>query len=177
MSNNNNNKLNRSTFSALLHLLITELPIILPDVQAMVGKTLMNAEQLVALLTSVADSMTVADNALLAWRHATLEAKGLRAQGRLAVSRIEKFAISRLGTESPDFAKLGFKPPTRTPRTSEQNVVAAARSKATRVARGTKTKKQKASIHGSVKPSDVLVSPSTPALGTPPAGPGDPKKS
>jgi len=64
-------------------------------------------------------------------------------------------------------ADYGLKPPkAKTPQTSEQKAKAAAKLRATRIARGTTSKKQKAKIHGV-----VTATTGTPAAPPTPPGP------
>jgi hypothetical protein len=59
------------------------------------------------------------------------------------------------------------------PLTAEQKAVAAAKRKATRVARGTTSAKQKKSVHGNVT-ATLVVTPATPAPAEAPAAPAAP---
>ena len=75
-----------------------------------------------------------------------------------------------LGTNSADLAKYGQKPKkARRKLTAEENLAAAQKGKATRIARGTMSKKAKSKIHGTVP---VATPPATPPpVATPPATP------
>jgi hypothetical protein len=70
-----------------------------------------------------------------------------KARARLAVLKDALFVA--LGRMNPKLAKFGVKPAKeRAPLTTDKKVIASAKAKATRAARGTTSKKQKQQIHG-----------------------------
>jgi hypothetical protein len=71
------------------------------------------------------------------------------------------FVRVTIGAHADALVDFGLTTPkTRAPLTAEQKAVAAAKRKATRAARGTKSKKAKQSVHGSVD-AKLIVTPTT----------------
>jgi hypothetical protein len=99
------------------------------------------------------------------------------------------FLRAAFGTAAAQLADFGLQPPkARTPLDSEKRVVAKAKMKATRSARGTTSKKQKLAVKGNVTgvlvtpvknagPSSPTAAPAEPAAAAtaPPTGAGAPK--
>jgi hypothetical protein len=142
--------------------LATELPTLMPNLTVMVGDTTMTCAQVVA----EAEQHISAEQQLLSLKAqlklAQANIKGVRTRMRVAGQQVKSAAAAAFGSGSPQFQTLGFTPPrTRKATTVEEKAVAAARRVATRVLRGTKGSRQKASIHGTV-PAPTAA-PATPA--------------
>lgn len=72
----------------------------------------------------------------------------------------KRFLLATYGTATQQLAEFGLQPPkARTPISTETRATATAKARATRAARGTKGKKQKAAIKGDV--AGVVVTPIT----------------
>jgi hypothetical protein len=100
------------------------------------------------------------------------------------VRAYRRFLVATYGNATETLADYALKPPkARAPRTSEQKAQAAAKLRATRKARATTSKKQKASIHGAfpaqaqapqpptAQPKPATGSARLPSLGAPYDGP------
>jgi hypothetical protein len=110
------------------------------------------------VLTPVTKIVTTLENLLAAQRKAV----SLKSQSHLAVTDadtqlvaaramvrdIGNFAEVSLGRANPQLAALGFTPTKKGVKTPAIKAEAAVKGKATRVARGTKGKNQKKTIHG-----------------------------
>jgi hypothetical protein len=130
-----------------------------PDVengQFTLGNTAYTTASLVQTLQGLADALTALDAA-----HGSVK------DGVAALRATFSNATPQLG----DFDLQA--PKARQPLTTEKRVVATAKLKATRAARGTTSKKKKLAVKGDV--TGVIVTPVTrPALASPPATPAGP---
>jgi hypothetical protein len=99
------------------------------------------------------------------FHNAVAEEKQVRSGTQKLVADFRAFAMSTFGDDLEALADFGLKPRKKAVRSPETQVVAAQKSLATRKARGTKGKKQKAAIKGTI---EVPV--------TPPAGTTAPSK-
>jgi hypothetical protein len=130
------------------------------------GNATYASASLVQMFQSLVDAMT-------AHEVASAKAKDVLPVLRDVVTKVgpvlrayRRFLVATYGNATETLADYGLKPPkAKAPRTSEQKASAAAKLRATRKARGTTSKKQKASIHGVV----------TTQAATPPAPPAPPK--
>jgi hypothetical protein len=130
------------------------------------GNATFAAASLVQMLQSLADAMVAYDAAHAKANDVLLARRDVAAKVGPVLRAYRRFLVATYGDATETLADYGLKPlKARAPRSVEQKALSAAKSKATRVARGTKGKKQKASIHGVV---------TTPAA-TPPAPPAPPK--
>jgi hypothetical protein len=109
-----------------------------------------------------------AANAVIAakanWQSAVKAYAAIDASTTVIVRELRGIVIGTFGPDSPKLSDFGFTPTVRKPLTSEQKAAKAAKAKATRLARGTTSKKQKATIHGTVPTAQ----PAAPAPATPP---------
>ncbi len=124
----------------------------------------------------VSDFLTSLDNALATFA-ATNAAKAALKQAQsdrtqkvapveLQVAYLKTYLVSIWGKGSPQLASFGFTPKARTPLTSQQLALKAAKAKLTRNVRGTKGSKQKLGVTVQGQPGLVLVA----ADGTPMPG-------
>jgi hypothetical protein len=83
----------------------------------------------------------------------------------------ERLVLAAFASASQTLADFGLTPPTaRTPLTAQQLAAQAAKAKATRIARGTTSRKKKLAIKGDV--TGVVVTPiAAPTTASPPAQP------
>ncbi|HZU96621.1 MAG TPA: hypothetical protein VFF73_08025 [Planctomycetota bacterium] len=82
------------------------------------------------------------------------------------IKEIQAACLTTFGEASSEYQSFGFMPRKKAALTSEQQALKHERALATRQARGTKGKRQKASIHGTVTPQGTTA----PATGSPGAG-------
>jgi hypothetical protein len=115
------------------------------------------------LIQSRIDAANAVVNGRANWVHASATYKALNVQVTQVVRALRQYAINAFGQNSPTLADFGFTPPKKTALTPAQKTAKAAKAKATREARGTKGKKQKLEIKGTV--------PTTVPATTPPAAP------
>ena len=147
--------LNSSTVSivAAENTVITQLPVLLSNVTFNVNGVKFTTAQAVAKLQAHQAAIETQAQAKAALHAATVAQQALREEVQALVTAIVAFVVAGYGTNSPYLATLGFAKGSRQKPTSATAALAAEKSKATRQARGTKGKRQKASIHGTVPPT------------------------
>ena len=129
------------------------------------GNATYTAASLVQMFQSLADAMTAHDVATSKAKDVLLALREVAAKVNPVLRAYRRFLVATYGNATETLADYGIKPPkARVPRTSEQKASAVVRLRATRKARGTTSKKQKASIRG------VVTAPAT-TTATPPAPP------
>ena len=121
-------------------------------------------QSLTAFVQSRIDATNKVVTAKAAWLDAAKTYKALNPKATAVVRGLRNFVIGMFGETSPKLADFGFTPSSRATQTAEEKAQAAAKRKATRAARGTKGKKQKADIHGTVTPAQP---PAATATGAP----------
>jgi hypothetical protein len=127
---------------------------------------------LVQLIQSRIDAANTVVNARAHWVDASATYEALNTKVTQVVRDLRQYVISVYGKDSPVLADFGFTSSKRTPLTSEQLVVRAQKAAATRKARGTMGKKQKAKIKGTVDTTAPATPPAaTPPTAAPPAAP------
>jgi hypothetical protein len=114
------------------------------------------------LVQSRIDAVNAVVNARANWLHAAATYKALNTQVTQVVRALRQYVINAFGQESPVLADFGFTPPKKATLTPEQKLAKAQKADATRKARGTKGKKQKASIKGTVPATAPATSPPAP---------------
>jgi hypothetical protein len=151
--------------------LITGLPTYCPNLSIILAGQSYTTPQAVALLTTLFNSSTAVATAKGAWKEAIVADDVLNAQsGPIAkeLRQIVKLMFSNTTNALAAFDIAPRKVPT--PLTAAARTAAEAKAKATRVARGTTSKKQKAQITGNV--TGVTITPVTiPATPAPAAAP------
>jgi hypothetical protein len=130
------------------------------------GNATYAAASLVQMFQNLADAMTAHDVAQAKAKDVLVALRDVVAKVSPVLRAYRRFLVATYGNATETLADYGLKPlRAKVPQSSEQKAQAAAKRKATRIARGTKSKKQKASIHG------VVTAPAA----TPPAPPPPPK--
>jgi hypothetical protein len=114
------------------------------------------------LIQSRIDAANAAVNARANWLHASATYNALNAQVTPVVRALRQYAINAFGQNSPTLADFGFAPPKTATLTPEDKAKRVAKALATRKARGTLGKKQKAAIKGTV-PTTAPATPPSPA--------------
>jgi len=148
-----NEKSNRSTTQAHDAQVIVGIERHLQNVSslALVGTTFTPAE-LVKLIQSRIDSTNAAAAARANLHLASEAHKQLSAHVTQVIHGLRQVVLNMFGSASPVLADFGFSAPKKPQLTPEQKAAAAAKRKATREARHTLGRKQKAKIHGAVAP-------------------------
>jgi hypothetical protein len=129
------------------------------------GNATYTAASLVQMLQHLVDATTAHDVAQAKVKDVFLALRDAKAQVSPVLRAYRRYLVAKYGNATETLADFGLKPPkARAPRTSEQKAASAAKARATREARGTTSKKQKAQIHGVVPaPAQPAPVPSTPA--------------
>ena len=122
---------------------------------------------LVQLIQSRIDAANAVITARATWLHAGEAYNALNTNVTQVVRALRQYVINTFGPDSPVLADFGFTPPKKAEMTPEAKVARAEKSAATRKARGTMGKKQKAKIKGTVPATGTTPAPSDPA--SPPA--------
>jgi hypothetical protein len=129
------------------------------------GNATYTTASLVQILQSLVDAMTAHDAAQAKAKDVLLAYREAMATVGPVLRAYRRFLVAMYGSATQTLADYGLKPPkAKAPQTSEQKAKAVAKLRATREARGTTSKKQKAKIHGVV----------TATTGTPVAPPAPP---
>jgi hypothetical protein len=128
------------------------------------GNATYTAASLVQMFQRLTDAMTAHDVAQAKTRDVLVALRDVAATVGPVLRAYRRFLVATYGNATETLADYGLKPPkARAPRTSEQKAATAAKVRATRKARGTTSKKQKASIHGVVTaPGGIPATPPAP---------------
>jgi hypothetical protein len=148
-----NSRSNYASIVAAEDTLIDELPGLLSNVTFNIKGTKMTTAQVVAQLQAHQAAIATQAKAKAALHEATLAQQLLREAVQATAAAVAAYVVAVYGANSPYLATLGFAPAARQKPTLATRALAAEKSKATRQARGTKGKRQKASIHGTVSAS------------------------
>ncbi len=126
---------------------------------------------LVQLIQSRIDAANTVVNARANWIDASATYETLNTKVTQVVRALRQYVINVYGQDSPVLADFGFTPPKRAALTPDQQVARAQKAAATRKARGTLGKKQKAKIKGTVIATAPAIAPPAASLPTvaPPA--------
>jgi hypothetical protein len=136
---------------------------------------------LVTLIQSRTTQAATVAAASATWHSAVAAEKALNAKLKPILQGLQQYVLNTFGSASPTIADFGYSAPARKAPDPDTLVVAAAKAKATRVARGTLGKVQKQKVKGTV-PTTAAPAPSasstpvapTPAGAAPPTGAGTP---
>ncbi|HEY6459629.1 MAG TPA: hypothetical protein VIY73_05735 [Polyangiaceae bacterium] len=133
-----------------------------PDAQFTLGNVTYTTPMLVELFESLIAAITKANGSQAIARDDVAAMHGVLAQVDPVYLALTRNLRTTYGAVTQTLADFGIKPTkARTPLTVEQLAAAQAKAKATRAARGTASKKQKAAITGNV--TGVTVTPVTAA--------------
>ena len=134
-----------------------------PNGQLTFGNATYGADSLVQMFQSLVDAMTAHEAAQVKAKDVLLALRDTTAKVSPVLRAYRRFLVATYGNATETLADYGLKPlKARAPRTSEQKAKAAAKIRATRKARGTTSKKQKASVHGVVTTTETSAAPPTP---------------
>lgn len=142
------------------------------------GNATYTAASLVQTLQSLLDAMASYDAAVAQAKDNLAALRGLAAKVNPVVRAYRRYLVATYGNAVETLADYGLKPPkARATSTSEQKATTAAKALATRQARGTTSKKQKASIKGTtvtrtvtsaVPAANAATAPATPVASSKP---------
>jgi hypothetical protein len=132
------------------------------------GNATYAASSLVQMFQSLLDAMAAHDAAQAQTRDAILARRDVAAKVGPVLRAYRSFLVVTYGNATQTLADYGLTPTrAKAPRSSEQKAAAAAKVRATRKARGTTSKKQKAAIKGTV--TAPAATPATAPVPTKPA--------
>jgi len=127
------------------------------DLQTMstlpLGATTYTPGSLVAFIQSRIDAANAVNTTKASWLAAVKTYEAINAQAKVVVSDLRFLVMAAFGPMSPKLADFGFSPPSLAVRTPEKKAAAAQKRRATRLARGTLGKRQRAKIKGSTAAS------------------------
>jgi hypothetical protein len=138
-----------------------------PNGSFTLGNTVLTADALIQLFTSLVSAITAVDAAHASAKDAVAALRGIEAKVVPVARDYRSFLLTTFGTAAQSLADFSLQPPkARTPLTAEQRAAAQAKAKATRIARGTTGKKKKLAVTGNV--TGVQITPVTvPAAAAP----------
>jgi hypothetical protein len=138
-----------------------------PNVSFTIGSTVYTAASLIQAFQGLASAMTARNAAQAGAKDALAAEQAAETQVGPILLAYKRLVLATFASATQTLADFGLAPPkARTPFTTEQLAVRAAKAKATRTARGTTSKKQKLAIKGNV--TGVTVTPITaPTAATP----------
>jgi hypothetical protein len=149
--------------------LVNAMPKYCPTATFVVAGKTFTTPQAVALLTSVIDTTNAVAPARATWIAATKAVAAVEATDGMTARKIRDIVAIMLENEPTALAELAIEPPKpRKPLSNEARALAEAKARATRLARGTKSPKQKALIKGDV--TGVTIVPLVGANTTPGGG-------
>ena len=144
-----------------------------PNGSFTIGSTTYTAASLVQVLQGLANTMAALNAAQAGAKDALATEQGAQTTVGPIVRAYRRLVLAAFANATQTLADFGVAPPkVRTPLTTEQKAAAAAKAKATRLARGTTSKKQKLTVKGTV--TGVTVTPITAPPAAPPAAPVPP---
>ena len=139
---------------------------------SLVGTTY-TAASLIPVLQGLVNAITAANVAQASARDAVAAMNGIEATVSPLIGAYKRFIHASFASVTQTLADFGLTPPkTRAPLSVEQKAAAKAKSEATRLARGTTSKKQKLTVTGNV--TGVTVTPITAPVPATPASPVTP---
>lgn len=146
----------------------------LPNAQFTFGSTAYTTASIVQALQALAGAFAPVDAAHATLRDSVAALRAIETKTAPLLRDLRGYLRATYSDSTTTLADFGLTPPAaRAPLTGERRVVATAKAKATRTARGTASKKQKLAIAGDVK--GVVITPVTStAPATPPAAPAGP---
>ena len=170
MSNTTSSK-SKATVLAQLQALITGLQKQFPNGQFTLGNTVFTTAALVQTLQSLIDAINAVNTAQANAKVAVAALRVTVATVGPVVLALKRNLLAMFGTATDILALFGLEPrKAPAPRTGPELAAAAAKAKATRIARGTASKKKKLAVTGNV--TGVSITPITaPALAPPSAQP------
>ena len=178
MSNTTSSK-SKGTILAQLQALITGLQKQFPNGQFTLGNTAFTTATLVQALQSLIDAINAVNTAQANAKVAVAALGVTVAKVGPVVLALKRSLLAMFGDATDILALFGLEPQKApAPRTGPEIAAAAAKANATRIARGTTSKKQKLAITGNVTGVQVIpitapteAAPSQPATATPTAAP------
>jgi len=162
----NTSKPNKATALAHVQALIAGTNKHFPNGSFTLGNTAYTTASLVQALQVLADALTALAAAHVSIKDGVTALRATETNVGPLIRDYTHFLRATFSAATAQLADFGLQPPkARTPLTGDRRVVAAAKAKATRIARGTTSKKQKLAVKGDV--TGVVVTPVTLAGASP----------
>ena len=160
---------NKATALARVQALIAATQKHFPSGQFTLGNTAFTTATLVQTLQSLADAFTALDAAHASVKDGVAALRATDAKVGPVIRAYTSFVRATFSDAAAQLGDFGLQAPkARQPLATDKRVVAVAKQKATRAARGTTSKKQKLAVKGDV--TGVIVTPvKSPASASPPA--------
>jgi hypothetical protein len=140
-----------------------------------IGGTSYKTSDVIAVVQTLVNSAQTVVSSRATWQASIVADDNAQAKNKTFMSGLRQSLLVAFGSSVDVLADFGMTPhKTRAARTPEEKAEATAKAKATRAARHTMGKKQKAQIKGSVAspvPGDVTKTPATPAAPATPIAP------
>jgi hypothetical protein len=130
--------------------LVAHLPSVLGKVSIPINGVMMTAAQIVAQIQSHLDSVTALDTLRAQAKAALASERTRQSTVKATVLCVRSYVTVMFGEQSAQYASLGFTPRKPTQKSAASKATAVAKTLATREARHTMGKNQKAEIHGVV---------------------------
>ncbi len=142
-----------------------------PNGSFTLGNTTYTSASLIQVLQGLVSAMQARNVAETSAKDALTAEQAAQAQTGPILRAYERLVLAAFANATQTLADFGLTPPkARTPLTAQQLAARAAKAKATRIARGTTSKKKKLAVKGDV--TGVVVTPVTaPTSASPPAQP------
>ena len=166
----------RESLRSALTLLISQIPKQAPEAQFVVDGVTMTGAQYVAQAQQMLDMMVTTDQAHARLHDASVAEDAMRERLRKGGTGLKGYVIGVFGDPSTQLTDLGLTNKPRPAMTVEARASAAEKGRATRVARHTMGRRERAAIHGVVAapaPSASAPAPSAPAAPAAPSAPSD----
>ena len=158
---------------ALVQALIAGTQKHLPASTFTLGGTSYTAAILVPILQGLANAITAVNEAQASAKDTVATMQGVEATVGPVIGTYKRFIQLTFSNVTQTLTDFGLAAPkARAPRTIEQKAATKAKAEATRIARGTTSKKQKLAVKGNV--TGVTVTPITAPTAAPPATPATP---
>ena len=137
-----------------------------------IGSAPLSSKELQTQLQAHVDASNAAYESRVTHSRLVAAARARREQTAPLLAAVRAYAAVTFGEQSAEFTAFGFKPRKVAQRTAESKAGAVEKLRATRVARHTMGKRQRAAIHGTVPTSSPASGPgaSPPATGAPVTG-------
>jgi hypothetical protein len=178
----NDTKPNQAGFVAGMQALSAGMQKHFPNGQLTFGNAVHTTDSIVEILQDLVGAYSAVDAANATATDAVAARRAKQANAAPVIRDLVAFLRATFRDATAQLGGFGLQAPkARTPISTDTRVVARAKAKATRTARGTTSKKQKLAVHGDV--TDVLMTPVTPSGPAPspaqapvpaPAGPATP---
>ena len=131
-----------------------------PSGQFTLGNAVYTTASLLQVLQGLETALAAANTAQASAKDALSSLRTTEASASPVIQAYVRYVRATYGSSTQNLADFGLAPPkARAPLTSEEKAAAAAKSRATREARGTKGKKQKLAVTGNV--TGITITPVT----------------